>query len=142
MRDMFLKYKKVELIEKLRPFVDADPNFVLTDAQGKKRRGSLIKADKYSLANTLAEKYATGAASIPGGDPFNPTGAMPGAPSTSQTTPQSSPQPAPQPSSQSTQPAAQPATPTLTADFEANVDRQQTGETDAEHIARALNHVD
>lgn len=142
MRDMFLKYKKVELIEKLRPFVDADPNFVLTDAQGKKRRGSLIKADKYSLANTLAEKYATGAASIPGGDPFNPTGAMPGEPSTSQTTPQSSPQPAPQPSSQSTQPAAQPATPTLTADFEANVDRQQTGETDAEHIARALNHVD
>jgi hypothetical protein len=155
LRRQFMKYKKVDLIEKLRPFVESDPNFVLTDAQGKKRRGSLIKADKYSLANTLAEKYA--ATPIPGGDPFNPTGAMPGAPAPSQPTPQSSPQPTPQSTSQSStqssqappqstpqqgQSSTQASSSPLGSGFDANVQRQQTGESEAEHVARALNHID
>lgn len=155
LRKQFMKYKKVDLIERLRPFVEADPNFVLTDAQGKKRRSSLIKADKYSLANTLAEKYAS--TPIPGGDPFNPTGAMPGAPAPSQPTPQSSPQPTPQPTSQSStqssqtppqstpqqgQSSTQTSSSPLGAGFDANVQRQQTGESEAEHVARALNHID
>jgi len=128
LRRQFMKYKKVDLIEKLRPFVESDPNFVLTDAQGKKRRGSLIKADKYSLANTLAEKYA--ATPIPGGDPFNPTGAMPGELDLPQSTPQQD--------QSSTQASSSP----LGAGFDANVQRQQTGESEAEHVARALNHID
>jgi len=155
LRKQFMKYKKVDLIEKLRPFVEADPNFVLTDAQGKKRRSSLIKADKYSLANTLAEKYAS--TPIPGGDPFNPTGAMPGAPAPSQPTPQSSSQPTPQSTSQSStqssqtppqstpqqgQSSTQASSSPLGAGFDANVQRQQTGESEAEHVARALNHID
>jgi hypothetical protein len=155
LQKQFMKYKKVDLIEKLRPFVEADPNFVLTDAQGKKRRSSLIKADKYSLANTLAEKYAS--TPIPGGDPFNPTGAMPGAPAPSQPTPQSSPQPTPQSTSQSStqssqtppqstpqqgQSSTQASSSPLGAGFDANVQRQQTGESEAEHVARALNHID
>jgi len=60
MRDKFMKYRKTKLIEMLQPFVQEDPDFSLTDAQGKKRRTSLFKADKYSLANTLASKYAEG----------------------------------------------------------------------------------
>ena len=58
MRDKFMKYSKVKLIEMLQPYVQEEPNFSLTDAQGKKRRTSLFKADKYSLANALAERYA------------------------------------------------------------------------------------
>ena len=57
MREKFMKYRKTELIEMLQPYVKADPDFSLTDAQGKKRRTSLFKADKYSLANAIAEKY-------------------------------------------------------------------------------------
>jgi hypothetical protein len=58
MRDKFMKYRKTKLIEMLQPYVQEEPNFSLTDAQGKKRRTSLFKADKYSLANALAERYA------------------------------------------------------------------------------------
>ena len=58
MRDKFMKYRKTKLIEMLQPFVKEEPDFSLTDAQGKKRRTSLFKADKYSLAHALAERYA------------------------------------------------------------------------------------
>jgi len=58
MRDKFMKYRKTKLIEMLQPYVQEEPNFSLTDAQGKKRRTSLFKADKYSLAYALAERYA------------------------------------------------------------------------------------
>ena len=70
MRDKFMKYRKTKLIEMLQPFVQEDPNFSLTDAQGKKRRTSLFKADKYSLAYSLAERYAEAQ------DPFSRTPAV------------------------------------------------------------------
>ncbi|MEC8768056.1 MAG: hypothetical protein VXX23_05670, partial [Actinomycetota bacterium] len=70
MRDKFMKYRKTKLIEMLQPFVQEDPDFSLTDAQGKKRRTSLFKADKYSLAYSLAERYAEAQ------DPFARTAAV------------------------------------------------------------------